>query len=121
VFWFHYPSGGMRHKATAVRMKRFGAMRGVSDLYFRWPRYGLWPTGWIEIKARDGRVSDHQKAFLSRMVSFGDRTAVCRSLMEVIATLKEWGVPMRANTASRASRRRLGRRIAHPRAKAGRR
>lgn len=99
VFWFHYPSGGFRHIGTAVRLKLFGTLSGVPDLYFRWSGTHLpWATGWIEVKAKDGRLSPEQREFLRRAIAMGDLAAVCRSVSDVTKTLKQWGVPFRSRT-----------------------
>ena len=53
-----YPSGGLRHKSTAGKLKATGTRRGIPDLLMPVAR-GDWHIGLaIEMKSKDGRLTD---------------------------------------------------------------
>lgn len=93
---YHAANGGSRHPAEARKLKDMGVMPGVADLCFVLPGGG---AGFIELKAGKGRQSPSQKAFQETATDKGALYAVCRSLDEVLTTLKSWAVPMRARGA----------------------
>lgn len=73
-----YPSGGMRHKATAGKMKAMGARRGIPDLLLPVARgdcHGLA----IEMKSQEGRTSDAQRIVLPWFELIGWRVEVAYS------------------------------------------
>ena len=59
----HIPNGGKRSKSEAARFKAMGVKPGVSDIFLPVARGGYHGL-YIELKARDGRVSTKQKEFL---------------------------------------------------------
>ena len=97
--WWHVPNGvGMSKTQRAMRQK-MGLTPGVHDLHFAWagmpPNYiGMFGT--IELKAKDGRATAAQMNFGYDLIACGHRWAECKSLDEVIETLKRWGFPLRA-------------------------
>lgn len=82
VEWFRYsypkqanllfaiPNGGDRHIATAVKLKREGVLAGVSDLFLMMPA-GDYHGLFLEMKAKGGRVSEAQKAFIQSALAMG--------------------------------------------------
>jgi hypothetical protein len=83
-------SAPIRNKAKAA-----GVRRGWPDLQFLLPD-GV--TRYIELKSAVGSLSPEQRAFRDRCAPHGI-FALCRSLEEVEATLRGWGVKLRARTA----------------------
>lgn len=72
------PNGGMRHKATAARLKEEGVKAGVPDICLPVPR-GVYHGLYIELKRlRGGRVSDEQEKWLADLTAQGFRAVVCR-------------------------------------------
>ena len=86
INWFRYhspkyilfsiPNGGMRNIGTAIKLKREGALAGVSDLFLMKANakyHGLF----IEMKALKGKVSDEQKYFIEQAKEQGYAAEVC--------------------------------------------
>lgn len=99
VKWFKYqfptevlfsvPNGGFRNKVTAAIMKAEGAMAGVADLFLMKAAHGF--NGlFIEMKTRDGRQSDTQKAFQAKCYDKGYQYVVCKSFEEFRATINDY-------------------------------
>ena len=87
---FHVPNGGRRGFLEAQRFKRMGVLAGMVDL-------GVVNDGrliGLELKAGKGRVSDTQAWCHRQLNAAGAYVFVCRSLDDVIAALKETGVPL---------------------------
>lgn len=76
---------GTRKRFEGGILKAMGVRAGVADLIFL-------SVGVIELKAGKGQLSPAQLAFRDDCAAFGVRHAVCRSIDEVIATLRGWGV-----------------------------
>jgi hypothetical protein len=67
-------------------MKRMGVLKGASDLFIAWPAkeyHGLF----IEVKAKTGRATPEQRAFIERMVSVGYYGCICYGAEEIISTI----------------------------------
>lgn len=67
--------------------RAMGIVPGAHDYAFAWEG----GAGWLELKVKSP-LSDHQKLFARWCSLFGIKTAVCRSVAEVEATLIVWGV-----------------------------
>ncbi|QQR69093.1 MAG: VRR-NUC domain-containing protein [Alphaproteobacteria bacterium] len=97
----HVPNGGARSPAEGKIFKSMGVRAGVPDLLIEWhvdatPINAAYiDHGWIEMKAGKGRLTAEQDAFLGQTVLWRGHAALCRSLDEVQATLRGWGVPLR--------------------------
>lgn len=91
---FHVPNGGKRTKAEAAIFKAMGVRAGVFDYIVLMPGIdGDHPyAGFIEIKDKDGRMSEAQRQFKIEVESMGFMTAVVRSLDEWVEVLERWGV-----------------------------
>lgn len=104
---FAVPNGGKRSKIEAAIMKSTGVMPGVADLLLFWQReifkserdlcgnsiaYYLPEHGAIELKAGKNTVTPTQKDFRDKWAGLGGKYALCRSLDDVQAALKMWGV-----------------------------
>lgn len=86
---FHIPNGGSRNKAEAAHLKAQGVKPGVPDLFLpvaKGPYHGLF----LEMKAVHGRVSDHQKQWLSRLQQNGYGTAVCYGFDQAKAVIDHY-------------------------------
>jgi hypothetical protein len=84
----HVPNGEARSPRTGAKLKRMGVQAGVADFHLTLPG-GI--TGWLEVKASDGRQSSEQKAFQAAEEAAGARYAVVRSIDEARAVLASWG------------------------------
>ncbi len=93
-FLFAIPNGGNRRITEAVRLKKEGVKKGVSDLFFAVPmrqqndyiRGGLW----VEVKSKKGKVSIDQENWLELMRHMGYCTAVVRGVDEGIQAIKDY-------------------------------
>lgn len=82
-------SKGFRLAQTRyAKAKAMGLVTGSADYVFVWPDGG----GWIELKAKDGSLSQPQRDFREWCETAGVRHAVCRSVEDVAETLFSWGV-----------------------------
>lgn len=88
VVWYHPPNGEARNPRTGARLKAMGVVPGVADIALVLPG-GL--AAFLEIKASDGRQSEHQRAFEGRVRGAGARYAVAKSIDEARAILRDWG------------------------------
>lgn len=88
VLAFHVPNGGKRGKWEASRLKKQGVLAGVSDILIFW----LGGHGAIELKAGRNTTTPQQDYFGDRWEWAGGHYKVCRSVDEVAAALKDWGV-----------------------------
>ena len=73
----------------AVKLKREGVKPGVPDLFLPVARqdcHGLW----LEMKAKDGRVSEKQGDWMEKLEEQGYRVAVAFSAEEAITVIKEY-------------------------------
>ena len=95
IFWTASLTGVNLSMRAAVRAKAMGIRRGAPDLCFLFPD-GI--TRWIELKTRTGSLTPEQRAFRDLCTASGrDIHAVCRSLEEVDATLRGWGLALRSH------------------------
>lgn len=95
----HCANEGRRSWAQGKRLKAQGMTAGVPDwlIMGSQPHYTRGPdsvalTWAIELKARRGSLSPAQKAFHKRLEAAGVPVCVCRSLDDIEAQLKQWGV-----------------------------
>jgi hypothetical protein len=88
VFAFAIPNAGKRSGRAGAMMKREGMMRGVADICVMLPEGR---TGWLEMKAEGGRLSDWQLGFAARCQRLGHWHHVSFTLADAIARLEFWG------------------------------
>lgn len=75
---YHIPNEGRRSVATGARMKAEGLRPGVPDICLPVARGGFHAL-YIEMKrAKRGRVSEEQHAWLAALERAGNRAVVCR-------------------------------------------
>lgn len=82
-FVIHIPNEGKRTSHYGKNLKDMGMRRGVSDLFIALQRHG-YAGAWIELKSKDGILSEDQKEFLDLMAVQGYFTRTCYSLDEAI-------------------------------------
>jgi hypothetical protein len=49
----------------------------------------------LELKSADGRLSDHQREMIERLISAGARVGIAYSLEQAIGKIQGWGLPLR--------------------------
>ena len=96
--WLHVPNGGHRHVLVGLRLKRLGAKAGAPDvlIFSRCPAQPELRGVAIELKRRDGgRLSDAQKAWISRLNSEGWCAFVAHGATDAIRKLEALGFNLR--------------------------
>lgn len=89
LLYCHVPNGGKRGKREAGRFVGLGVKRGVPDiLIFTQPVCGACGVA-IELKSKTGRVRPEQEKWLQDLRNEGWHTAVCQSIDQVIAVVRE--------------------------------
>ena len=96
---FHVPNGGSRafrisksgarFSPEAQRLKKMGIRPGVSDLFLMLPNaayHGLW----IEMKARDGKMSPEQIEFQANALDLGFDVCIVRKFEQFKQFLEEY-------------------------------
>lgn len=87
VLAIHCPNGGKRNAREGARFKKMGVLAGTPDIL-------LWFNGKaaaIELKAGKNNLEQTQIEWRDRFVHAGGLWALCRSVDDVAAKLKEWG------------------------------
>lgn len=82
---FHIPNGGARDAREAANLKVQGVLAGVPDLGI------VLPCGemtWIEMKAKDGKVSKLQVDLHTHFTALGHEPIVAYSAEEALAALR---------------------------------
>lgn len=95
---FKVTNEGARGIVGGRLAKLAGMKKGAPDQILAWPRWnkdvlgsGCWEHGlFLELKRKDGVVSDEQTEFHSALTNAGYRTAVCRSLNECINAITSY-------------------------------
>lgn len=83
---FHIPNGGSRDAREASNLKVQGVLAGVYDLEIVLPRGKVI---WIEMKARNGRVSLDQGKLHAHFAKLGHITITAYSAEEALDLLRE--------------------------------
>jgi len=91
AFAFHCPNGGSRNVVEAVNLKRQGLKAGVPDILLchRGRMVGL------ELKAKDGRLSEAQNLTFARLRDAGIRVEVARDYDEALRRIADMGIPLK--------------------------
>lgn len=87
--FFHIPNGGMRSKATAGKLKAEGVRAGVPDYLLAVPR-GPYAGLFLELKAKEGRLSPAQKEMLEIFQIQGYKCSVVYGTTEAMDVLKSY-------------------------------
>jgi hypothetical protein len=89
VMWWHTPNGEKRDHLTASILKGMGLKPGVPDFLLYDTVTGYLHA--IEVKAKDGYLSDAQKGWMERFTSSPTgRYAVARSVDDAVQILLDW-------------------------------
>lgn len=83
----HFPNEGKRSLRYGNLMNDLGMRKGVSDLFIAMAFHGH-HGAWIELKSKDGYVSQEQKEFLEDMKEQNYFTAICWSIDEAIDVIR---------------------------------
>jgi len=83
----HIPNEGKRTASYGKSLKEIGMRPGVSDLFIAMMRHG-YGGAWIELKSKNGILSDYQKKFLKDMAEQNYFTKTCYSIEETIEIIK---------------------------------
>lgn len=86
-----------RNKINGAHMKAMGLLKGVPDMTIAGPGATGARALFIELKAPKGRLTAEQTAFLDWWSGIGGFCAVCRSVEDVEAFLKDSGLRLRAS------------------------
>jgi hypothetical protein len=86
---FAIPNGGLRNKATAVKMKNEGVRAGVSDIFCPIPR-GCYHGLFLEMKVGHNKLTDLQKEFQNYATQQGYCCKVAYSADEAIKIIDEY-------------------------------
>jgi hypothetical protein len=90
VVWFSLDQSNSHDAIPGIRVGR-GICAGVPDVIFLYAARAYW----IELKSRDGVLSDPQRSMAATLLLSGCRIAVARDSDEVLRALDEWGIPRR--------------------------
>lgn len=81
----HIPNGGSRDAREAGNLKIQGVLAGIPDLIIVLP---CGETAWVEMKARDGRVSGTQVTLHTHFNALGHEVITAYSAEEALAGLR---------------------------------
>lgn len=85
---FAVANGELRHPTVAMRLKAEGVRPGVADLCVL---LDGGRTGWMELKAPRGSLSDEQKGFAASVQRLGHHWACIRSVQDAAYAFSQWG------------------------------
>ena len=83
----HFPSGELRNKITAARLKRMGVKPGWPDFILLSPAS---VAHFLELKRRGERLSDSQDEFADWCAAHGYPFACCDDFRAALTVLKGW-------------------------------
>lgn len=83
------PNGGKRNRLEAIRLKREGALAGVSDIFLPVSRGGFHGL-YIELKVKDGKPSSNQKWWIAETTKQGYFSTVCFGWVEASEVIKKY-------------------------------
>lgn len=94
---FHTPNGGFRSISEARRLKRQGVTPGIPDICMLIPWNGYHGL-FIELKSRNGELTQQQQLKINRLRKLGYRCEVCYSWFEAMGIIKDYlkGRPLNA-------------------------
>ena len=96
AFFFSIPNGGLRHTRVAQKLAATGCVAGVPDLQVVFKGRALF----LELKVPKGAISMVQRQVHNRLAQAEADVRVCRSIDDVEAALKAWGVPLQARAVA---------------------
>lgn len=104
VYVHHSPNGGNRSQREGAELKRAGVVAGWPDLDLRMVTVeGARQSCLLELKTRNGRLSDNQRIVVPALQSAGFTVAVSRGLQEMVTQVSRWLHPGVGNSTPGAS------------------
>lgn len=88
-YLLHIPNEGKRGPKAARDAKRLGVRAGVPDLFLALPRGGHAGL-WIEMKAKGGKLSAQQEAWLKRLEDAGYRAVCCFGFEQAVEHIADY-------------------------------
>lgn len=88
-FIFHVANERSTSPQAGAFLKRKGVLSGVSDILILKPSRSYHGAA-IELKSKNGKLSDNQQLFLDILASHGYFVAVCYSAEDAIATIQNY-------------------------------
>jgi hypothetical protein len=85
-FVIHIPNEGKRTSRYGKSLKELGMRPGVADLFVVMARHG-YHGAWLELKSKNGILSNAQKEFLEDMAQQNYFTKTCFSIEDSIETI----------------------------------
>ena len=73
---YHIPNEGKRGRKAAGALKALGVKKGVPDICLP-VRRGMYGALYIELKAKDGKVSKDQERWLNMLSTGGNVVCIC--------------------------------------------
>ena len=86
---FAVPNGGSRNCLEAKNLKAQGVTAGVPDIFMAVPCNGYHGL-FIELKSKNGRLSEYQKIWIDNLNDRAYKAVVCYSLDEAINAVREY-------------------------------
>lgn len=86
---YHIPNGGTRDSREAIKLKRMGVKRGVSDIHLPFP-HGRYHSLYIEMKYGRNVATQEQIQFMRDMVDAGHCVAVCHDAQSAIQLIEQY-------------------------------
>ena len=88
-WWYtHIPSGELRDKVTAARLKAMGLKRGCADFMFIGPK----TLFFLELIRKGEKPSEAQREFAAMVKACGFLYRLSDTLDDAVTTLKEMGI-----------------------------
>lgn len=88
--WLHHiPNGGSRSSTEAVKLKRMGVKKGISDICLPFP-HGKYHGLYIEMKYGKNVTTQEQKDFLCDMADAGHCVAVCHDAQAAVDMIERY-------------------------------
>lgn len=81
------PNGGKRNRLEAIRLKKEGALAGVSDIFLPVARQGFHGL-YVELKVKGGKTSDNQEWWIAQVSKQGYLATVCFGWTEASKFIK---------------------------------
>lgn len=89
--FFAIPNAARRSFVDGKMQRKAGLRKGVPDMVVIHGGKAFF----LELKARDGRVSTDQKDMINLLKIAGAKATVVRTVEQALDALREWGVPLR--------------------------
>jgi hypothetical protein len=86
---FAIPNGGSRNCLEAKNLKAQGVTPGVPDIFMAVPCNGYHGL-FIELKSKNGRLSEHQKVWVNNLNDRAYEAVVCYSLDEAMDAVSKY-------------------------------